>query len=152
MKYTSTQVNGMSYSEWMNTIANELNQAGYRARGYNEQIGRWQDNYAPYEVGDEPEHFFLGTIRDVDALEYLKSIGLVNNGRCPMCGAPIQTQPGRFTSGFNPNFHFQICQNCASKGAKSSMNPANGSGCFVALLLMPWYMIKGIFAGIMNMF
>lgn len=84
----------------------------------------------------------MGVLRDVNALEYLKSIGLINNGRCPMCGNSIDGNPGRFTSGYN--FHFQICQNCACHGKRASINPANNTGYIISLLLMPWYLVKNM--------
>lgn len=86
----------------------------------------------------------MGVLRDVNALEYLKSIGLINNGRCPMCGNSIDGNPGRFTSGYNSAFHFQICQNCACHGKRASVNPANNTGCIISLLLMPWYLVKNM--------
>lgn len=150
MKYTSLQVKEMSYGQWMETIVNELNSAGFKARGYNSATGKWQDNFSEYKVGD-PKYFFMAELRDVNALEYLKSIGLVNNGRCPMCGNSIEGNPGRFTSGFNPSFHFQICQNCVSQGKRVSVNPANNTGCIISLLLMPWYLVKNMFTSIINL-
>ncbi|MCI1786345.1 MAG: hypothetical protein LKI59_09475 [Bacteroidales bacterium] len=149
MNYTSAQVNNMTYEQWMEAIAKELNDAGFKARGYNQELQKWQDNYVPYVVGD-PKDFFLGGLRDVEALDYLKSVGLINNGRCPMCGNPIKGHPGSFTSGYNPAFNFQICQNCANEGKSVSVNPANSSGCLVALLLIPWNLIKIIFTSVIN--
>lgn len=151
MKYTNSQLRTMSYAEWMKAIAKELNDAGFRARGYNSDTHQWQDNYSLYEVGD-PQHFFMGGIRDSKALEYLKSIGLVNNGRCPICGNMIEGNPGRFTSGYDSNFHFQICQSCARHGKRTSVNPANNSGCMLALLLFPWYAVKSLFCSITDLF
>ena len=144
MKYSAEQVKEMSYAQWMESIAQELNDAGFKARGYNPEIGKHQDNYAPYEVGGDPDLFFMGTLRDVKALEYLKEIGLVNNGRCPLCGNVFVESPGRFTSGYDPDFHFQICQSCVSKGKKYSVNPMSNSGCLVSLLFLPWNLIRSL--------
>ena len=144
MYYTSSQVRNMTYEQWMDTIAKELNAAGFKARGYNSETGKWQDNFALYEVRDY-ESFFMGGISDVNALEYLKSIGLVNNGRCPECGNNIYDNSGRFTSGFNSSYHFQICQDCVNRGRKISMNPAN-KGCLISLLFTPWYLVKSALA------
>lgn len=146
MKYSVQQVRQMTWQEWNETMAKELNAAGFRMRGLNPDLGRWEDDREPFKAdASDPETFVLGTLRKVKEYEYLKSIGLLNNGRCPMCGSPIYSNPGRFTSGFDSSVHFQICQNCCSKGRRTSVNPANNSGCMIALLLMPWQLIKSLF-------
>lgn len=145
MKYLSSQVNQMTWPEWNDTMAKELNDAGFRARGYNSETGKWEDNRALFQAyPSEPKTFILGAVGGTEEINYLKQIGLLNNGRCPKCGNPIKGNPARFTSGYDNNCHFQICQNCCSHGRKTSINPANNSGCMLALILLPWYMIKSI--------
>lgn len=146
MKYSSEQVRRMSWAEWNDTMAKELNEAGFRARGYNPDLGRWEDNRELYTADPtEPKIFILGTVDGATEFEHLKSVGLLNNGRCPMCGEAIFGNPGRFTSGYDSNAHFQICQSCVNKGRRTSLNPANNTGCFIALLLFPYNLIKGLF-------
>ena len=87
MKYSSEQVRRMSWAEWNDTMAKELNEAGFRARGYNPDLGRWEDNRELYTADPtEPKIFILGTVDGATEFEHLKSVGLLNNGRCPMCG------------------------------------------------------------------
>lgn len=143
MKYSAEELNNMSYSEWMETIAKELNEAGFKGEGYSKEYGRFMRNIAPYEVGDV-RYFFMGSINDYKAMDYLKSIGLVNNGRCPMCGSPIKGTPSRFTDGTNPSLNFHICSSCRREGQRTSVNPANNTGCLFALALIPWHLIKSI--------
>ena len=150
MKYTSEQVNALSYVDWMETIAKELNDAGYKTSAYSEELHRFAKNCGPYIVYDA-RTFFLGSIDDVAALNYLKDIGLVNNGRCPMCGARITGSGWQFTSGSNPSYHFQICRECGGEGRRTSLNPANHSGCVLAFLLAPWRMIKGLASHVLNL-
>jgi len=145
MKYTSEQINSMSWKEWCETMAAELNDAGFKARGYNEKTGRWQDNYVPYTAGD-PQTFILGAVDGKEEIDYLKSIGLLNNGRCPNCGNSIIGNPGRFTSGYNQSVHFQICQSCVNRGKRMQqafgIKTSSGSGCMAALLLLPYNLIN----------
>lgn len=144
MKYTIEQVNSMSYLEWMQTIAKELNDAGFRTKGMEGRV--------PYSVCERDCHyFFLGSINDSDAMDYLKEIGLVNNGRCPMCGAEIKGGPWRFTDGYNSSLNFHICKRCAREGQAMSVNPANSSGCLVAILFAPWAMLKSFTSLIVNL-
>jgi tetratricopeptide (TPR) repeat protein len=126
--YSAEEVNSMSYREWMETIAKELNAAGFKGDGYSSVERRFMKNVAPYEVGNVSD-FFMGAINDANAMNYLKSIGLVNNGRCPMCGSPIKGTPSQFTDGMNPNLNFYICNSCRKEGQGISVNHNSNSGC-----------------------
>lgn len=134
----------MTWSEWNQAMADELNEAGFKAKGFNQELGRWEKNSSPYDAHIDPKYFMLGVVEGAPEVSYLKDIGLLNNGRCPMCGGKIIGSPGRFTSGSDPDLHFQICQKCVNHGRKTSMNPANNTGCLVALLLLPWNLIKSV--------
>lgn len=144
MKYTKEKLATMSYVEWMKAIAEELNAAGFKTSGYSKENGRFMNNIAPYEVHNA-NYFFMGAINDPKAMDYLKSIGLVNNGRCPMCGGEIKGLPSTFTCGNNPNLNFQICSSCRKEGERISLNPAQNSGCLLALALIPWHLVKSLF-------
>lgn len=144
MKYSTENINNISYHEWMETIANELNAAGFKREGYNAAENKFMKNVAPYKVDDD-RYFFMGAINDAKAMDYLKSIGLVNNGRCPICGSPIKGVPSRFTSGMNPNLNFHICSSCRREGQRISINPSNNFGCILTLVMFPWYIIKNVF-------
>ena len=150
-KYTKEQVSAMSYYTWMETIANELNEAGYKTFGYNESIGRWQADYWPYKVRNVRD-FFQGSINNAEHLNYLKSIGLIDNGRCPLCGAEIKGTIYTFTDGTHPDQTYHICKECYKEGLSMSVNPANRSGCIVALFMLPITAIKGLFSSISNLF
>ena len=144
MKYTAEQVRQMTWAEWNDAMAKELNEAGFRARGYNPELGRWENNRELYKADpSEPKIFILGTVDSAPEYEHLKKVELLNNGG-PMCGEPIYGNPGRFTSGYDYNAHFQICQNCVNKGRHTSVNPANNKGCMLALFFL-YHLIKGLF-------
>ena len=154
MRYSISQVQSMTDQEWVQAMVKELNASGYKQRGYNPSIGRWEDDYEPYSANDDtdPSAFVLGHLNRSKEIEYLKQVGLLNNGRCPMCGGVIYGKPARFTSGTDPNFHFQICQSCCSRGRRTSVNPANnsGCGCMTALLLLPIHLIKHMFVNFLG--
>ena len=146
MKYTSSQVRQMTWPEWNDAMARELNENGYKARGFNPETRRWENNREPYKADpSDTKVFIMGIVGGAEEYECLKRAGLLNNGRYPMCGNPIYGNPGRFTSGYDHNTHFQICQDCCNKGRLSSLNPANISGCIMALILMPWHLNKTLF-------
>lgn len=149
MKYTSSQVNQMTWLEWNDTMAKELNEAGFKnqvGQRFNSEIGKWEDKLIPYQADPSRlKGFILGAVDGLEEINYLKQIGLLNNGRCPMCGNTINDNPGRFTSGFDGNTHFQICQNCVHHGRKISINHTHNSGCILALILLPWHILKTLF-------
>lgn len=140
MNYTKDDVLKMTWHEWNATMAKELNDAGFLGYGFNPQTNRLEKNQAPYRAcPDSPSSFINGAVDTAPEIDYLKNIGLLNNGRCPMCGEPIYGSPGRFTSGFDYNIHFQICQECVnSKGGTKGLRRKLGlMGCVIYIILLP---------------
>lgn len=138
MKYTFEKINRMSWQEWNETMVKELNENGFKTKEFNDNLGKWTMT-GQYNAGDDPKLFILGEIDDSNAISYLKKVGLLNNGRCPMCGKTIYGKPGRFTSGFDSEFHFQICQDCVNPYGRSK---AQSRGCVITLFLFPWHIVK----------
>lgn len=59
MKYTAEQVRQMTWDEWNYAMGKELNEAGFRARGYNPESGRWENNRELYKATpSEPKIYF----------------------------------------------------------------------------------------------
>lgn len=140
MIYSKEQVSSMSYMEWMETIARELNSAGFIMH----------KNFSlPFHVSeDNVSYFFMGAINKPKEMDYLKSIGLVNNGRCPMCGRAINGTPSIFIDTLHPGLDFHICSSCRREGQRVSINHMNnpGCGCVGALILMPLHLIRLLFS------
>ena len=121
MKYSSEDLGNMSYSLWMETIAKELNAAGYTTRGFKNEGERIVPGNVPYEVYDV-NTFFEGAISDPKAMDYLKSIGLINNKRCPVCGSLIKGSPSQYTYSLNPGLNYHICSSCRREGQSYSLH------------------------------
>ena len=51
MKYTREELSQLSYKSWMETIATELNNAGYKGDGYDPEAGRFRRNFGPFLHG-----------------------------------------------------------------------------------------------------
>lgn len=145
MKYTKDQILSMSWQEWNDTMAKELNEAGFLGPGYNPEKHCLDNHIAPYKADCPVDEFVFGKITRGAEISHLKDIGLLNNGRCPMCGGEITGTPSQFTDGFNPNINFHICGSCCNRGRRNSINPANSSGCLIALLFLPFNLIKSMF-------
>lgn len=135
MKYSKEEILRMSWQEWNQAMADELNENGYTRN--------WWREPRPYQAGSDPKSFIFGEVGSdrVEEIECLKTAGLLNNGRCPLCGNQIKGSPGRFTSGFNHNSHFQICQDCASSRGHGKVSLLDqiffNGGCLTTLLLSP---------------
>lgn len=136
-KYSSEDIFNMTWHEWNTTMAKELNKAGFLGYGFNPSTHKFEKNQAPYCADpNSPSSFILGAVDTAPEIDYLKKIGLLNNHRCPMCGRRIHGDPGRFTSGFDYNVHFQICQECVSHGNKKSFSYSI-LGIIMCIILLP---------------
>ena len=129
-------------------MAKELNDAGFKDFGYDPNAGQCRRNAVPYKVYSI--HTFFEAMRDFEAIDYLKSIGLLNDKRCPLCGGPIKGTPSRYTHGLEPRLTYYICSSCRREGQRYSINPASHTSCILALALMPWYIVKHIATSIFN--
>lgn len=81
MKYTSEYINELSFRGYLEIMASELNKNGFRDYDGGE-----------YEVDDDSKfwkYFMMGPVNDPKAMTFLKNQGLIENGRCPTCGAPM---------------------------------------------------------------
>ena len=143
MKYSSYQINNMSWQEWNETMAKELTAAGFKGRELVD--GKWQD-MGPVKADFEPEFFISSNVGNVDRLNYLKELGLINNGRCPMCGKKIDGTPGRYTNRFNPDYHYQICQNCAGTRGGLKRQASQSGGCMFVFMFIFVSILTAFFA------
>ena len=150
MKYTSEYINSLSFQEYIKLMADELNANGFKDSG--------KYKYDTYE--NDPmmrQLFMMGPVKDPKALMFLKSQGLLENGRCPSCGAPMSVYRYTWSDRRDPSKKFYVCYGCSksngrgdghsmdgcSSGAPSQSN--SGSGCMIGILLMPFYMAKAFF-------
>jgi hypothetical protein len=112
-------------------ICKELNEAGYKIK---RTIGGEPiyEEYKPHE-----DIVIVDVIKDTAALEFLKDIGLLDNGKCPQCGNSMNNKY-TFTSGFSPYGSYHICKSCFDRGSsfQKSINGQKGnSGCLFFMLI-----------------
>ena len=98
-------MNLLSYKNYLLSMAEELNNNGF------------MDNGKKYEVktninGEYDSSFYISfimSIKDKKAIDFLKEIGLLNNGRCPLTGLMISSSTKvTFTSKHNSSITFDI--------------------------------------------
>lgn len=140
MKYSREYIEGLMYKDYILLMAEELNNNGFT------------DNEKKYEVGTDVNgnfvsDFFRGfvlSMKDKKAVNYLKEIGLLNNGRCPLTGLMISSaSKTTFTSEYNSSITYDI-NSMWLEYTKVKRN----WGCFIA----PVIIVAGIILGIVNGF
>ena len=123
-KFSYQEVKELGYYSYIEMMVTKLNEAEIKPRDYHKFLFNDRD----------PDSSFMGGIcTSYQAIKYLKEIGLLNNGVCPMCGnAPIDSKY-HFTSGFNQNINFHICKRCYGAGTEISINSkSDRAGCYIA--------------------
>lgn len=140
MKYTRNDLDNLMYKDYILLIARELNQNGFK-----------NDQGREYEVGtivhgdfvsDFSRGFFL-SIKDPKAIEFLKRVGLLNNGRCPLTGlmlSPATTMT--YTSEYGSNIQYDI-----NKKWLDYTKEKKNWGCFISLAVLIIAIIVGIING-----
>lgn len=74
MKYTSEQINKMSWQEWNETMAEELNRKGFKAKEFNSDEHRWTKT-GKYVAGDDQNYLCLVRLRIARLFLTLKILG-----------------------------------------------------------------------------
>lgn len=149
MKYNSEYINSLSFREYIKLMADELNSNGFK------EYGKYE--YNSFENDPSMRRLFMmGPVNDPKAMAFLKSLGLLENGRCPSCGAPMSVYRYTWYDRRYPSKKFYVCYGCSKnngRGDGHSMdgcpsgapNQSNsGSGCMVGLLLLPFHMVKAL--------
>ncbi|MBR2777335.1 MAG: hypothetical protein IKD75_09580 [Prevotella sp.] len=140
MKYSKENLNNLTYKDYILLMAEELNNNGFTDKG------------KKYEVstdinGNFVSDFFRGfvlSLEDKGAVDFLKEIGLLNNGRCPLTGLMYsQLSQTSYTSEHNPAINYEINR----KWFEYTKEKRNW-GCFVPIPII----IVGIVIGIINGF
>jgi hypothetical protein len=140
MKYTKEDLSNMTYKEYVLLMAEELNNNGFT------------DNGKSYEVSTDVNGNFVSdffrafilSMRDKNAVDFLKEVGLLNNGRCPLTGLMYSpSTKTSYVSEYNPTINYDI-NGMWLEYTKVKRN----WGCFLAIPII----IIGIVVGIMNGF
>lgn len=134
-KYNYSEIEKIGYRPFIRLMVKELNDNNIKPRAYTEFL---------YDEDDPEASFMGGIVENYNAVEFLKEIGLLNNGICPMCGRRPIDGKYTFTSGSNRDIKFSICKGCYRIGNQNSLNPDNKEGCFIATLCYGDYNSKEV--------
>jgi hypothetical protein len=128
-KYLKEDIINLSYREWVTLMCDELNKAGIKYEHFDLEY-----EYSPDILKGNIIHY-------AKALNYLKEIGLIDNGRCT-CGDPYFNNNNTVSSYLNKNLPVYICESCYAEGVdvkkrlNNAMNPqsSNKSGCMSSIV------------------
>lgn len=140
MKYSREYIEGLMYKDYILLMAEELNNNGFTDNGKRYEVGT---NFYGNFVSDFFRGFVL-SLKDQKATDFLKGIGLLNNGRCPLTGLIISpASKTTFTSEYNSSITYDI----SSMWLEYTKVKRNW-GCFI----VPVIIVAGILLGIVNGF
>lgn len=113
MKYTAKQIRDISIPDWIGLMAKELNEKGFLKQELDSATELPVER--PYKSGDNLQYFLYSEVNSWDELEYLKEIGLLNNGRCSICGKVLRKKPLFFQCPNKIQQSLIVCNNCGNK-------------------------------------
>ena len=133
MKYKRDLVKSMTQEEYESAICQELNSAGFRHEFRGKQ----------FEYQPDESTFGGSIVFDADAVNHLKQIGLVDNGKCPMCSVreddlayKLQnTQSGAI---------YHVCKKCYKRYSRQEQTK-RGLGCCLGGIIVIILIIWGVF-------
>lgn len=131
-KYTREKVKAMTQDEYESTICKELNDAGFR----HEFNGERHEYYPSDSV------FGGGIVFDPEAVAYLKRIGLVDNGKCPMCSAREDDLNYKLQNQRN-GVVYHVCKSCYKQYAQQEQ-AKRGCGCCLGTIVIIGLIVWGI--------
>src|SRR5574344_640784 len=111
MKYSKEYIEKLNFYDYINLVAKELKDNGYKETGIDND-----DSDYDSVLSDQDEYkYFIFGVTDEKAMTFLKRIGLIDNGKCPRCGNVFKTNDNVFRNGINPKINFQVCEQCANE-------------------------------------
>ena len=125
MKYTKSQVRDMSPMEYWEAMCQELKKAGFQGQRGN----RPPHDYEPFDA------VFGGDIVfNLDAVHYLQNMGLLDNGKCPMCG--IREDAVNYALSYQNGATFHVCKNCYKQYARQEKQKRGCACCLIVLAVL----------------
>ena len=140
MKYSEDDLRQMTYKDYILLMAEELNNNGFTHNDGNKyEVGTnvYGDFVSDFSIG------FVLSLTDKRAIEFLKEIGLLNNGRCPLTGLMLSDRTKTiYTSSEAPNISYDI--NAAwNEHTKIKRN----WGCLISIPIIVVGIIMGVISG-----
>lgn len=131
-KYTREQVKAMTQNEYESAICKELNDAGFRQEFHDKQL-----EYEP-----DGSTFGGAIVFDLEAVNYLKHVGLLDNGKCPMCSVREDDLMYKLQNQHSGAI-YHVCKSCYKRYARQEIEK-RAKGCCLGVLVVIGLVIWGI--------
>lgn len=131
-KYTREQVKAMTQDEYESAICKELNDAGFRQEFHGKQL-----EYHPDE-----STFGGAIVFDTEAVNHLKRVGLLDNGKCPMCSVREDDLMCKLQNQHS-GVIYHVCKSCYKRYARQEQEK-RGMGCCLGAIIVIGLIIWGI--------
>lgn len=115
MKYTAEQIKDLTLLEWTELMAKELNDKWYRKRYIVAETGQF--SHRPYHAVNDLQYFLFEEVNRFDEIDWLIHIGLLNSGRCSLCGDMLTKKPLMYRAASGVNHEVQVCEKCGKKNS-----------------------------------
>ena len=122
----------MTQDEYESAICSELNAAGFRSE--------FHGSYLEYEPDEST--FGGAIVYDPKAVNYLKQIGLIDNGKCPMCSVREDELEYKLQNQ-NSGAVYHVCKSCYKQYAQQE-RAKRGFGCCLGIIVIIALLIWGI--------
>lgn len=115
--YSKQEVINMNWQKYNQRMADELEEAGFseHSYGFNKMFPWIKSSCSTLGSNSHCLPFIYNILYSAPELEYLESIGLLNNGRCPKCGANIGEHPSAIETNMPRMPFIQVCDICYFK-------------------------------------
>lgn len=140
MKYSKDDLRQMTYKDYILLMAEELNNNGFTYNdGSKYEVGTnvYGDFVSDFSIG------FVLSLKDKRAIEFLKEIGLLNNGRCPLTGLMLSDRTKTiYTPDEAPEISYDI-NTAWNEYTKIKRN----WGCLISISIIVVGIIMGVISG-----
>lgn len=137
MKYSREQVKSMTSDQYTKVLCNELNDAGFRVIYNDGSTAEFEPSWDVFE---------LCVAENARAVQYLRSIGLIDNGKCPLC--TIHEDDLRYRQrNLKSGEWYHICKSCYQQSVKKTRTIKGcRSGCCLGIIVISivviWFLVK----------
>lgn len=140
MKYSREELKSMSSAQYTNVLCKELNDAGFKVMYNNGSTAPFVPSWDVFE---------LSIAENAQAVQYLRELGLIDNGKCPLCTIHEDNLQYRQRNPKSGEW-YHICKSCYQRSEKKNriIKGCNSSCCLgmIAVLSMIIYILVKMFS------
>lgn len=134
MIYFPIEVNSWSFEQYMRVLAKELDDHGFQPDVFSSYTHMLENLIKAKKFLGHTHNSAISIAQQMDypAMKFAKEIGLINNGRCPLCGA-VAVGTCEWAGRDDPRRVLKICRGCmqthgGGTGHGSGIQRATGLG------------------------